>query len=89
LNGTVEPRERHEVMTRSTFQILATVTVVFATTLGLHAQSEAGSMKQQASYRTVTVDGVSIFYREVGPKELLLFFCCTVFHPHHGCFSLC
>ena len=68
MNGTVESRERYEVMTRSTFQLLATVMFVFATTLGLHAQNEAGSMKQQVSYRTVTVDGTSIFYRETGPK---------------------
>jgi dipeptidyl aminopeptidase/acylaminoacyl peptidase len=55
-------------MTRSTFPVIATITVVLAMTLGLHAQRETGSMKQQVSYRTVTVEGISIFYREVGPK---------------------
>src|SRR6201993_3846956 len=55
-------------MTRSTFLALATITIVLATTLGLAAQREAESMEQQVFYRTVEVDGVSIFYREAGPK---------------------
>jgi hypothetical protein len=54
-------------MTRSSFQTLATVAVVLATTLGLNAQSEVGSMEQQVSYCTVMVEGISIFYREAGP----------------------
>src|SRR5579859_606403 len=54
-------------MTRSTFQTLTTITIVLATTLGLAAQREAEPMEQQVSYRTVEVDGVSIFYREAGP----------------------
>jgi pimeloyl-ACP methyl ester carboxylesterase len=56
-------------MTRPTFQALATVTVVLATTLGLNAQREAGSMERQVSYHTVMVEGISIFYREAGPKR--------------------
>lgn len=55
-------------MTRFTFQVLATITVVLATTFGLYAQREAGPMELQVSYRTVMVEGVSIFYREAGPK---------------------
>jgi pimeloyl-ACP methyl ester carboxylesterase len=34
----------------------------------MNAQQEERSMEQQVSYRTVTVEGVSIFYREAGPK---------------------
>jgi pimeloyl-ACP methyl ester carboxylesterase len=55
-------------MARSNFQALATSMIVLITTVGLHAQREAGSMEQQVSYHTVMVEGVSIFYREVGPK---------------------
>jgi pimeloyl-ACP methyl ester carboxylesterase len=56
-------------MTKSTFQVLATIAVVLATTLGINAQQEERLMEQQVSYRTVTVDGISIFYREAGPKD--------------------
>jgi len=56
-------------MTRSSFRALAAIAVVLATTLGLNGQREAGPMEQQVSYRTVMVEGVSIFYREAGPKE--------------------
>src|SRR5256885_9869093 len=33
------------------------------------AQSKEPAMAPQASYRTVNVDGLSIFYREAGPKD--------------------
>ncbi len=33
------------------------------------AQSKEPAMAQHVSYRTVNVDGLSIFYREVGPKD--------------------
>src|SRR5580692_3852419 len=56
------------MITRSTFQALATITIVLTTTFGLDAQREAGSMEQRVSYRTVMVEGISIFYREAGPK---------------------
>ena len=49
-------------------QTLATIAVMFAINLGVYAQREAGPMEQSVSYRTVTVEGVSIFYREAGPK---------------------
>jgi len=66
--GWPKQRERDEPMTRSSFQALATLMIVLITTVGLHAQREAGSMEQQVSYHTVMVEGVSIFYREAGPK---------------------
>jgi pimeloyl-ACP methyl ester carboxylesterase len=56
------------MMTKSTFQALATVTVVLAAALSLDAQREVESMEQQVSYHTVMVEGISIFYREAGPK---------------------
>jgi pimeloyl-ACP methyl ester carboxylesterase len=55
-------------MTRFTFQALTTIAVVFATTFCSDAQREVGSMEQHISYRTVMVEGISIFYREAGPK---------------------
>jgi pimeloyl-ACP methyl ester carboxylesterase len=33
------------------------------------AQSKESAMAQHISYRTVKVDGLSIFYREAGPKD--------------------
>src|SRR4051812_44893962 len=33
------------------------------------AQTKESAMTQQVSYRTVTVDGLSIFYHEAGPKD--------------------
>jgi pimeloyl-ACP methyl ester carboxylesterase len=55
-------------MTRSTFQAVATVMVALVTTHSMDAQRRAGPLEQQVSYRTVMVKGVSIFYREAGPK---------------------
>jgi pimeloyl-ACP methyl ester carboxylesterase len=55
-------------MTRSTFQAVATVMVALVTTHSMDAQRRAGPLEQQVSYRTVMVEGVSIFYREAGPK---------------------
>ena len=54
-------------MTRSTFQTLAFM-IVLVTTLSMNAQQEERSMEQQVLHRTVMVDGISIFYREAGPK---------------------
>ena len=34
------------------------------------AQSKESAMAQHISYRTVKVDGLSIFYREAGPKDV-------------------
>ncbi len=38
-------------------------------TLGLDAQTKDKAMEQPVFYRTVKVDGLSIFYREAGPKD--------------------
>jgi hypothetical protein len=65
---TGKPRESHEQMTRSSFQALAAIAVVLSMTLGSDAQREVRSVEQQVSYRTLMVEGVSIFYREAGPK---------------------
>jgi pimeloyl-ACP methyl ester carboxylesterase len=46
-----------------------TLAAVFATTLGIYAQRKNNAMEQQVFYRTVNVDGLSIFYREAGPKN--------------------
>lgn len=48
---------------------LPLLAVVFATAMSLGAQKRVETMKNQVFYRTVTVDGVSIFYREAGPKD--------------------
>jgi pimeloyl-ACP methyl ester carboxylesterase len=57
---------------RSTYRILASIAVsvlMLATALGINAQTKDKSMEQQVFYRTVKVDGLSIFYREAGPKD--------------------
>jgi pimeloyl-ACP methyl ester carboxylesterase len=56
-------------VTKWTSRTLATLAVVLATTLGADAQKTERSMEQQVFYRTVRVDGLSIFYREAGPKD--------------------
>jgi pimeloyl-ACP methyl ester carboxylesterase len=42
---------------------------MLATALGVNAQAKEKAMEQQVFYRTVKVDGLSIFYREAGPKD--------------------
>jgi len=54
---------------KSIVRILATLALVLATTLDMNAQRKDTAMEQQVFYRTVKVDGLSIFYREAGPKE--------------------
>jgi pimeloyl-ACP methyl ester carboxylesterase len=56
-------------MRNSILRILVTFVVVLVTTLGIDAQKEATKMAQQVFCRTVKVDGLSIFYREAGPKD--------------------
>jgi pimeloyl-ACP methyl ester carboxylesterase len=51
------------------FPISEALLVVLAATLGAHAQTKEGAMAQQVFYRSVKVDGLSIFYREAGPKD--------------------
>jgi pimeloyl-ACP methyl ester carboxylesterase len=56
-------------MTKPVLQTLATLAVALATSIGLNAQNKEKTMEQQVFYRTVKVDGLSIFYREAGPKD--------------------
>jgi len=57
---------------RSTYWIRASIAVlvlVLATAVGTNSQTKDKAMEQQTFYRTVKVDGLSIFYREAGPKD--------------------
>jgi pimeloyl-ACP methyl ester carboxylesterase len=57
---------------RSAYRILASITVVapmLAAALGINAQTKDKAMEQRVFYRTVKVDGLSIFYREAGPTH--------------------
>jgi pimeloyl-ACP methyl ester carboxylesterase len=51
------------------FRVLRVVMVVLACAVGVIAQGKDSPMGQQVLYRTVKVDGLSIFYREAGPKD--------------------
>src|ERR1700677_4732928 len=53
----------------STLTGIAVLAVALVTTLGTSAQQEGKTMEHQVLYRTVNVDGLSIFYREAGPKD--------------------
>ncbi len=55
--------------TQSISRILVTLAVTFAVTLGMNAQKKDAAMEQQVFFRTVSVDGLSIFYREAGRKS--------------------
>jgi pimeloyl-ACP methyl ester carboxylesterase len=55
--------------TKSIVRALTTLTFMLATTLGMDAQKKDKAMEKQVFYRTVKVDGLSIFYREAGPKD--------------------
>ena len=54
---------------KSILRTLATTAIVFCISLGIVAQKKDKAMEQQVFYRTVTVDGLSIFYREAGRKD--------------------
>lgn len=54
---------------KSAVRILAILAVILTTTLGLGARTKDNAMAQQIFYRSVSVDGLSIFYREAGPKD--------------------
>jgi pimeloyl-ACP methyl ester carboxylesterase len=56
-------------MTKSTLRSLAILTVALATGMGLNAQNKEKPMEQQVFYRAVKVNGLSVFYREAGPKD--------------------
>ncbi len=53
---------------KSILRTLTTLMLVLTTTSGINAQKKDKAMEQQVFYRTVKVDGLSIFYREAGPK---------------------
>jgi pimeloyl-ACP methyl ester carboxylesterase len=55
--------------TKSIARVLVIFALVLADTLGMNAQKKDKTMEQQVFYRTVKVDGLSIFYREAGPKN--------------------
>ena len=48
---------------------LPTIWIAFASSWIAQGQGRESSMKNRITYRTVRIDGVSIFYREVGPKD--------------------
>jgi pimeloyl-ACP methyl ester carboxylesterase len=48
---------------------IGVLVLLLATTLGTNSQTKEKAMEQQIFYRTVKVDGLSIFYRETGPKD--------------------
>src|SRR3984885_3325895 len=54
---------------KSILRTLATTAIVFCISLGMVAQKKDKAMEQQVFYRTVTVDGLSIFYREAGRRD--------------------
>ena len=54
---------------KSIARTLAILALVLATTLSMDAQKKDNAMEQPVFYRTVKVDGLSIFYREAGPKD--------------------
>ncbi len=65
---------RHPMNSRSIKKkrpLLRTLTIlaVAFTTLATNAQKKDHTMEPQVFYRTVKVDGLSIFYREAGPKN--------------------
>jgi len=55
--------------TKSMLRTLATLAAVLAATLAINARTKDKAMEQPIFYRTVEVDGLSIFYREAGPKD--------------------
>ena len=55
--------------TKSVVRSLATAIAVVAATLSMDAEKRGKAMEEQVVYRTVKVDGLTIFYREAGPKD--------------------
>jgi pimeloyl-ACP methyl ester carboxylesterase len=56
-------------MAKSILRNLASLAIAVSICMGLDAQMKDKAMEQQIFYRTVKVDGLSIFYREAGPKD--------------------
>jgi pimeloyl-ACP methyl ester carboxylesterase len=54
---------------RSILRLLATLIVVVTSAISADGQGKDRSMERQVFYRTVKVDGLSIFYREAGPED--------------------
>jgi pimeloyl-ACP methyl ester carboxylesterase len=54
---------------KSVLWTLSTLALLLAGTSNMNAQRKDKAMEQQVFYRTVKVDGLSIFYREAGPKN--------------------
>ena len=54
---------------KSILHTLAALALTLVITPGIHAQKKDRAMEQQVFYRTVKVDGLTIFYREAGPKD--------------------
>jgi pimeloyl-ACP methyl ester carboxylesterase len=54
--------------TKPVLRTLSTLALVLAVTSYMDAQKKDNAMEHQVFYRTVNVDGLSIFYREAGPK---------------------
>jgi pimeloyl-ACP methyl ester carboxylesterase len=48
---------------------IAFLVILLATAVGMAAQRGEKAMEPQVFYRTVKIDGLSIFYREAGPKN--------------------
>src|SRR5215469_16523669 len=66
----------HPFSSRRSTQYLAIFSIAVAVALMLaslqllaHAQERERSVEQRTFYRTIQIDGLSIFYREAGPKE--------------------
>jgi hypothetical protein len=57
--------------TKSILRTLAIFAFMLAATLGMDAQKKDKAMERQVFYRTVKVDGLSIFYREAGQLWVL------------------
>ena len=55
--------------TRFIFRALTVATLTFCNLAVMNAQKGNWKMEQPVSYHTVNVDGLSIFYREAGPKD--------------------
>jgi pimeloyl-ACP methyl ester carboxylesterase len=56
-------------MTKSILRTFAAFAVALASSVILNAQNKEKAMDQQIFYRTVKVNGLSVFYREAGPKD--------------------
>src|SRR5499427_8679801 len=58
-----------EVSMRARRAAAAAILILVLARLGAQARGKDGDVKHPTLYRTMSVDGVSIFYREAGPKD--------------------